>query len=78
MKQLLQLGWHAVYFMLFVVWLSVDTIKLGYTWNARWHFITSHLTKAYIKMRYRFVLYGWHCAASSTLAFSASRYLMGN
>lgn len=49
MRQPLQLGWHAAYFMLFIMWFSIDMIKLGYTWNARWHFNTSHLTKAYIK-----------------------------
>lgn len=81
MRRPLQLGWHAAYFILFIMWFSIDTIKLGYTWNARQHFNTSHLTKAYIKTRYTFVLYGWHCAVSSTFMFSfqfsASGYLTG-
>lgn len=77
MRQPLQLGWHAAYFLLFIMWLSIDTIKLGYIWNARWHFNTSHLTKAYIKMRYPFVLYRWHCTASSMLTFSPSRHITG-
>lgn len=81
MRQPLQLGWHAAYFMLFIMWFSIDMIKLGYTWNAGQHFNTSHLTKAYIKMRYTFVLYRWHCAVSSTLMFSyqfsTSRQLTG-
>lgn len=55
--------------MIFIMWFSIGMIKLGYAWNARWHFNTSHLTKAYNKMRYTFVSYRWSCAVSSTLTF---------